>query len=69
MPDVESIYTKMTSIRRELPESHPSPVFGSRDQDQEDPENWVTCRRRYEGKVEGRKMKQRQRHYEEHKNL
>lgn len=46
-----------------MPESQPSSVFGSRDQqDQEKPENWVMFMRRYEGKVEGRKMKQRQRH-------
>lgn len=62
MPDVESIYIKPASIMREMPEHHSSSVLSSRDQDQEEAENWVTFMRRYEEKVEGRKMKQRQRH-------
>lgn len=68
MPHVEGTYTKMTSVRGEMLESQSNFVYSSRDQDQEEPENRITFMRRYEGKVEGRKMKQRQRYWEEHKN-
>lgn len=61
MPDVESTHMKMTSVRGEMLESQSNFVFGSRDEDQEEPESWITLMRRYEGKVEGRNMKQRQR--------
>lgn len=46
MPDVESTYTKITSVRGEILESQSNFVFSARDQDQEEPENWVTFMRR-----------------------